>query len=131
MRREDWTARYAEFAKDRASMPFEWGPNDCCSFAAAGVEALTGANPMASAERYDSALGAARLTNAAGGLLALAASFLGEPVSPRLAAVGDVVLLSNDGRELLGVCNGVNALAPGAEGSVTLEMSSATAAWKI
>lgn len=112
-------------------MPFVWGSNDCCTFAAAAVEAMTGSDPMASVERYDNPLAAARMVEAGGGLLDLATSLLGEPVSPRMAAVGDVVLLKNEGRHLLGICNGVNAIAPGRDGLVALEMTSASAAWKI
>lgn len=48
-----------------------------------------------------------------------------------LAAVGDVVLIENEGRDLLAVCNGVNAIAPGPDGFVSLEMSAARVAWKI
>lgn len=112
-------------------MPFVWGSNDCCTFAAAAVEALTGANPMESIEHYDNPLAAARMVEAGGGLLDLATSLLGESVSPRMAAVGDVVLLTNEGRQLLGICNGINALAPGLDGLVALGMHTASAAWKI
>lgn len=112
-------------------MPFTWGSNDCCTFAAAAVVALTDRDPMSEVERYDNPLAAARIVAAGGGLLVLASSLLGESVSPRMAAVGDVVLLANEGRELLGVCNGINALAPGRDGLVALEMTAASAAWKI
>ena len=112
-------------------MPFVWGSNDCCTFAAAAVEALTGDDPMASVEHYDNPLAAARLVNDAGGLLALASSFLGEAESPRMAAVGDVVLLLNEGREVLGICNGTNTISPGRDGMAVLEMTAASAAWKI
>lgn len=112
-------------------MPFAWGANDCCTFAAAAVEAITGANPMTSIEGYDSAFAAARLVNEAGGLEKLATSVLGEPVSPRMAAVGDVVLLLNEGRELLGVCNGTSAIAPGRLHMTALSMDAALMAWRI
>lgn len=112
-------------------MPFVWGSNDCCTFASAAVQAMTGSNPMDSIERYDNPLAAARMVEAGGGLLDLAISLLGEPVTPRMAAVGDVVLLTNEGRDLLGICNGINALAPGRDGLVALDMTTASAAWKI
>ncbi|MET3441395.1 hypothetical protein ABIC94_002153 [Variovorax paradoxus] len=123
--------RFAEFGKQRAAMPFEWGSNDCCSFAATAVEAITGVNPMVGIAPYDSAIEAARMTEEGGGLAQLATSLLGSPVSPVMAAVGDVVLVINVGREMLGVCNGVNVAAPGAAGMVALGMDAALAAWKI
>lgn len=131
MRRADWQERFAAFANERAEMPFAWGPNDCCSFAAAAVECITGANPMASVEAYDNPLAAARLIDAGDGLRALASSLLGPSVPALMAAVGDVVLLTNEGRELLGVCNGASAIAPGCDGLVVLDMTAASAAWKI
>lgn len=112
-------------------MPFEWGRNDCCLFAADAVLAMTGEDPAASLRGYSSALAAQRLIDEAGGLQALASQALGEPVSQLMAGVGDVVLLTNEGRELLAICNGINAVAPGPDGMVVLDMAAALAAWKI
>jgi phosphoribosylformylglycinamidine (FGAM) synthase-like amidotransferase family enzyme len=131
MRLPNWQERFSDFGKARASMPFAWGPNDCCSFAAAAVEAMTGTNPMSSADRYSNELGAMRRIVEAGGLKPLASIYLGAAVPPLMAGVGDVVLLVNEGREMLGICNGVNVMAPGEFGMVALGMQSALAAWKI
>lgn len=131
MRLKEWQMRLSDFGKARGSMPFAWGSNDCCSFAAAAVEALTGRNPMASVERYDNALDAARMIAAGGGIKALASTLLGEPVSTRLAGVGDVVLVVNLEREMLGICNGTNVIGPGEFGMVVLGMEAALVAWKI
>lgn len=131
MRVRDWQDRFSAYARARAAVPFSWGTNDCCTFAAGAVEAITGSNPMAGVAPYDSEMAAARLILRAGDLRALASQFLGAPVPPLMAAVGDVVLLMNEGRELLGICNGVNAMGPGPDGFVALEMTAASAAWKI
>ncbi|MDQ0082949.1 hypothetical protein J2W35_003308 [Variovorax boronicumulans] len=131
MRLKDWQQRFSDFGKARASMPFAWGSNDCCTFAAAAVEAISGVNPMADVERYSTEVGALRRIAEAGDLKALAAAHLGEPVSQLLAGVGDVVLVMNEGREMLGICNGVNVMAPGEFGMVALGMDAALAAWKI
>ncbi|MFV0678662.1 DUF6950 family protein [Variovorax sp. tm] len=130
MRLPDWQKRFAEFGQARASMPFAWGSNDCCTFAAAAVEVMTGANPMADFPAYSSEIGAARAV-ANVGLQALATSVLGSPVSPIMATVGDVVLLINEGREMIGVCNGTTVAVPGEAGMVMLGMDAAIAAWKI
>jgi len=112
-------------------MPFAWGSNDCCCFAAAAVELLTGVNPTVGVATYASEIGAAKLIARAGDLKALASQYLGEPVSPLMAGVGDVVLVVNEGREMLAVCNGVNAMAPLESRMVALGIGAATAAWKI
>jgi hypothetical protein len=131
MRLPDWQLRLAEFGQARASMPFRWGSNDCCSFAAAAVEAITGANPMADVAPYASEIGALQLISGAGGLRPLVSSFLGEEIAPRMAAVGDVVLVLNAEREMLGICNGTNVLAPGEKRMEAIHMDAAVAAWKI
>ncbi|WP_369662148.1 hypothetical protein [Variovorax sp. V15] len=116
-----------------------WGTNDCCTHAAAAVEAITGANPMAALEPYGTEAGPRRqalrrllrkLDNA-GGLQALVTAHMGEPIQPVMATVGDVVLVRNEGRELLTVCNGVNAMGPGRDGMVALSMQDALVAWRI
>lgn len=113
-------------------MPFTWGSNDCCTFAAAAIEAITGANPMAAAPSYDSEVGAARLILRAGDMHSLASEFLGASMPPAFAAVGDVVLVENEGREALGICNGTTVIGPSLDrGLVAIGMSAALAAWKI
>jgi len=132
MRRADWQLQLSAFVQERSDRPFDWGSNDCCTFAAGAVEALTGRNPMAGIESYATEFGALRMVEEGGGLHALATSLLGASVSPLLAAVGDVVLVMNAGREMLAVCNGTNAIAPGMSGGiVALGMNAALAAWKI
>jgi hypothetical protein len=131
MRRADWQLRLAQFMEQRASKPFAWGENDCCLFAADAVQAMTGTDYAKTLRGYSTQREALRLVQKMGGLWAIATGALGEPVSPLLAGVGDVVLLDNEGRELLAVCNGTTAVAPGADGAVSIGMETAKAAWRI
>lgn len=131
MRLHDWQLHFSRFAKERAAMPFEWGRNDCSLFACDAMLAMTGADHAASFRGYTTAREALRLIQRHGGLHAIATQALGEAVSPLYAAVGDLVLIENAGRELLAICNGTNAIAPGETCMVALDMSSALAAWKV
>lgn len=131
MRRADWQSRLAEFARERLVMPFEWGRNDCCLFTVDAVWAMTGQDHAITFRGYDTALGAERLLKANGGVRGLATKAWGEPVPVAFAAVGDPVLMLNEGRELLAVCNGTSAISAGPDGVVALDMSAALAAWKI
>lgn len=131
MRRDDWQQRFSDYLRERRDMAFDWGSHDCCTFAAGAVEAVTGRNPMADVPPYSNEFDAVRMVHEGGGMEALATSILGESVSPMFATVGDVVLLTNEDRELLGVCNGVNAIAASKDGTAALEMSAAIAAWKV
>jgi hypothetical protein len=132
MRRHyDWQLRLEAFARERLSMPFAWGRNDCATFAADAVQAMTGERLLADLRGYADERGAARLIGAAGGLRAIACQALGEPVSPCFARPGDVVLLLAQGRETLGICNGPTVCGPGAEGMLNLPMADAVAAWRV
>lgn len=131
MRTTNWQAALSAFVAARRSMPFAWGSNDCCLFAADAVQAMTGVDHAAELRGYSSALEAGRLVEARGGLARIAAGALGEPVAPLFAAVGDVVLIENEGRDLLALCNGTTALAPGPLGLVVLGMDAAKATWRV
>ena len=131
MRRRDWEGRFAAFVAERRCVPFAWGSNDCCLFAADAVLAITGTDHAGVLRVHTSALEAARLVAQRGGLRQIATDALGPAVAPAMATVGDVVLVVNEGRELLAVCNGGTAIAPGERGMVALGMDAALAAWKI
>lgn len=131
MRVRDWEQRLSAFVAERMQMPFEWGRNDCCLFAADAVKAMTGTDHAAGLRVHTSALEAVRLVEQRGGLRQIATDALGESVSPLMATVGDVVVLVNEGRELLAVCNGGTAIAPGEQGMVALGMDAALAAWRV
>ena len=131
MRLYDWQLRFSEFVKSRAAEPFAWGRNDCCLFAADAVIAMTGSDHAAGLRGYVTAMEAHRLIEERGGLKELVGSSLGAPIPPSFASVGDVVLVENEGRELLAICNGTAALAPGKTGIVVLGMNAAVAAWRV
>ena len=122
-RLHSWQTTYAEFMASRLSMPFAWGSNDCAHFAGACVRAITGVDVIADTFRgYTTELQAARLIKDHGGVVGIATAALGEPVSTLFANVGDVVLCSADGRDMLAICNGSTAMAPGPLGLVAVAM---------
>lgn len=128
----DWQARFAALCDARRSTPFAWGSHDCCLWAADCVQAITGHDFAAPYRgRYDDAKGAAELLVRDGGVGAIASAALGAPVPVSLATVGDVVLVQQEGRKALAVCNGSAALATGPHGLVSIGMDAALAAWKV
>lgn len=131
MRVVDWQLRLSALAHERSERPFEWGVNDCCLFAADAVLAMTGVDHAAGFRGYDSAAGALRHVEAGGGLEAIATAALGAPVPAGMAAVGDVVLVTNAGREVLAVCNGTTAISPGETGLTAHAMTAAVVCWKV
>jgi hypothetical protein len=112
-------------------VPFEWGRNDCCTFVADAIEAMTGRDVMESVRGYSTALQAQRLAHERGGLQAAVSGLLGDPVSPALVTVGDVLLLRHEDMELLTLCNGRGRHRARAGGLATLAAPDVVAAWRV
>ena len=135
-RRPDWPTRLAAHLASVKSLPFAWVGNDCCTFAAGVVQAITGVDAMAPLRgKYTTQAGAARLIKRAGGLQALVSEHLGQPLqTPALAGRGDVVLFEMAapyGPQALGICVGAHLAAPGPAGMVLLPITVAVAAWRV
>jgi hypothetical protein len=125
-----WRVALDSFIAERMQKPFAWGSNDCCIFAADAVLAMTGVNHATGLRgSYDGALQAARVVSELGGLSAIA-SRAGPECHPLCAGPGDVGLVTNEGRELLAVCDGAHWLAPTSEGLAAMPFESARAAWR-
>jgi hypothetical protein len=131
-RHPDWQLRLESFIAQRQAQPFAWGANDCALFAAAAVQALTGADVAATwLGQHTSARAAWRAVRAAGGLPAIATAALGPSIGPAFARVGDLVLLPVRSGHALGLCNGVNVLGPGPQGIAALPRAQALACWRV
>ncbi|MCZ8339624.1 MAG: hypothetical protein O9345_15980 [Burkholderiaceae bacterium] len=129
-RREDWAEALAGYLDERRDVPFAWGENDCASFAAGAVQAMTGESLQI--PQVESAAAYLHFLRDHGPLDAIVDDTLGERLpSPAFAQRGDVVLLFVDERATLGVCIGVEAAAPGQDGMLTVPMPTATAAWRV
>jgi len=130
----DWPQRLANFVQSRATTPFAWGQNDCCSFAADAVLMMTGSDPMRLLRgRYSTERGAMRLMKKAGGLGPLVSRYMGAPIeSPVVASRGDVVLVPvSPARSGLGICVGADVAVVGEHGVLMINMTSALAAWRV
>ena len=131
-RLRDWPERMDALLRARAEWPFVWGVHDCCTFCADAVQAITGVDVMGTLrQRYHSAFEALGLTQELGGLKAAVSSVLGEPCSPALCTVGDVLLLSNDDREVVALCNGETAIVTGPRGLLAIASPQIMAAWRV
>lgn len=126
----DWQARYGAYIESRRRMRFAWGPNDCCTFAGDCVLAVTGIDPGAEHRGYSTEKEAARKLQELGGVGGVGDRLFGAVVPPLMARVGDVGLVTIDGRESLAVCNGDTWLGPGAEGLVAQPLDAASRAWR-
>jgi hypothetical protein len=130
-RQPGWQRRFGELVVRHLSKPFEWGRHDCCTWAADAVMALRGHDTLAPTRvpRLNARQGL-RAMKAAGGPEAITRCGL-QPIAPAQASRGDLVLLQQGRRQLLAVCNGADALAPGARGLESLPMRCALRAWSV
>jgi hypothetical protein len=129
-----WATRaYHTFLLERAHTPFAWGTNDCASFAADGILAMTGVDIAADFRgKYtdeSSALEAIK-TIAGGTTIADAAAYcaakhnLAEWKYPLLAKRGDLVVFTAGGRLQAGLMHltGRHVVAPGDKGLNLMEV---------
>lgn len=139
-----WEAHLAALISARAAAPFAWGTQDCVTFAADAVQAITGADPIA---------GIRGTWHDAAGAEAAIAAFFGCPgridqathamaqrqawpeVPPALAQRGDLVLVPagppSGGLVVPAICTGERAMHPGSAGLVATPMTRAIRAWSI
>ncbi|WP_417656195.1 DUF6950 family protein [Pseudidiomarina aestuarii] len=106
MRVKDWPTRLIQLLQQRRTMPFEWGVNDCCLFAADAIEAVTGEDPAPEfRDRYSTELGSMRVLKREGyeSIEAVLRAKLGEPNPRQAPARGDIVLVDYMGTLTVGV----------------------------
>jgi hypothetical protein len=134
-RKPDWMARLQSAVETAKVLPFSYGLHDCCTFAAYCVDAMTGSelvNRMQREHPYNSEETAYDVIHNVGGLVPLLDLYL--PVrrdNALFAAPGDVVIVEDNGRQLVGVLIGHGVAAPGATGLMNLPTSSIQAAWEV
>lgn len=128
-RREDWLDRLWAEVDACASLSFEYGTHDCCTFVARAVEAMTGESIVAPlAERYQDKRTALHFIAAEGGLEQAVSVFLGTPELgwPRR---GDVALVGTEDGPGLGVC--IGELVACAHDGIAYIPSTFTTVWRI
>ena len=131
-RAENWPALLAAFIEARRARAFCWGEHDCALMAADWVREATGADFAADLRgTYQTAAEAQRIVHQRGGLLRLCDDALPRHAAAAWAQRGDIVLAENDGRELLAVCAGHYAAAPGPQGLVAIAPAHWRAAWSV
>lgn len=126
-----WQRQFDALVAERMRTPFCWGQHDCCLWAADAVKAQTGVDHAAGYRgTYFTELQAARLLRELGGLAELAGR-VGPERAPLTAQTGDVGLVFDGSRELLGICVGAHWLVPATYGLAALPLSAARRAWSV
>lgn len=134
----DWPERLAAYIEQQRHEPFTYGVNDCATFAAGALAAMTGGTAAEWAAwmpgRWDNEAQALDVLRRVGGLRGGCRYCLGRPVlGPRAAMVGrGAVVCVRLPHATLGVAAGNGYwCAPGAMGLVWRPMSEVRRAWEI
>lgn len=129
---EDWEARLMDLVAGRAGTTFAWGTADCFTWAADGVQATTGFDPMALWRgTYRSRSAALALLREHGGIERCWTAALGQPAAPVWARRGDVCLVPQPGMPLVAICLGDRLAAQAEIGLAWLPTDAATACWRV
>lgn len=134
VRREDWSDRLTQAVDAAYNRPFAWGMHDCALWAADVVEAMTGRDPAESYRgRYTTPRSAIKTLRDHGfaDLGEAITDALGEPIEPKLAQRGDVVLVAGPAGEAAGICIGSISATPSRQGLFFAPMAAWVKAWRV
>lgn len=125
----NWPELLSDYFLARARAPFAWGFQDCCCFAASGVEAMTGADPIADLRGYRTEEEAGRILNRP--LDVMVSERLAQ-VGPGLALRGDVgLIIGARGNPALCLVDGDMIVGAGLRGLERHPRSALKAAWRV
>ena len=105
----------AAYIAAREAAPFAWGSNDCVTFAAGAVLALTGRDPLADLPPWNSERAALIGLKRRGGLIAAVSSVLAE-IAVAHAHRGDIGAVMGPDGPFLMVIEGMTLVGPGIDG---------------
>jgi hypothetical protein len=140
---EHWDIQsFHMFLLERAQQPFQWQDNDCCTFVADAVKAITGTDIASEFRgRYTTKAGAFRAiktitggSTVADAVAHCAAKYgLQELKNPLSAQRGDMVLVQEGEEQIAGVVhlNGRHIVVVGEQGLMTKSISSVRRAWRV
>lgn len=121
-----WDQRLHAVLTERMSMPFAWGTNDCVTFCAACVEAMTGVNHLAGMPTWRDEASALAAIEEVGGMVPWLDSHFA-PINVLEAQRGDLGLVGT----ALNVCVGRGWAAPSGEGLAVTPIATASRAWRV
>ena len=105
----------AAYIAARTAVPFAWGSNDCVTFAAGAVLALTGRDPLAGIPAWQSERAALIGLKRRGGLFAAVSSVLPQ-IAPAHAHRGDIGAVMGPDGPFLMMIEGATLVGPALHG---------------
>ena len=137
-RAENWPTLLCTYIDERRDIPFTWGSNDCCLFAADWVRLATDLDPASDLRgKYNSAMGARRITKKRGGVAETVARAL-VPLGFReialpLASRGALIVRDSGDGDCAGIVLGRESAFVGRDGLrfINTQLQADARAWRI
>lgn len=128
----NFPSKLADFCHARRMQPYAWGTNDCVTFAADGVLAITGNDPITELRgTWSDAETAAAKIEEMGGLINAVDARFKRRENKNLAQRGDLVMMRLASGPSLAICVGMYAAAPGDEHMLLVPMAHASLVWEV
>jgi hypothetical protein len=120
-RLQDWQTPFFAYLEARRGLPFAWGSNDCCTFAAGAVDAITGSTLATDVQaNYTDEASAMAYLATFPSLEDAVTHWMQTPSqAPNFAGPGDMVLIDGDKGPTIGICLGANVASAGTEAGVS------------
>ena len=132
MRLDDWQDRFFAYLEATRLLPFAWGMNDCCLFAAGSIDSITGSTLVTQLRAiYSDEPSALAYIASFGSLEAAVTSWLGTSKAPNSAGPGDIVLADLELGPTIGVCMGVNCAFSASQGMIYGDRSIISVCWTV
>lgn len=129
---DEWFFALDAYFDERQYVPFSWGGQDCCTFAADWVLRATDNDPMADMRGLDTAIAARRALEDAGGMLAAVDARMGSHIPGPFAQAGDIAMITLDnGSNAMALCIGAFLAVPGDAGLQLVPIDRAEATWRV
>jgi hypothetical protein len=142
-RKQNWdTKHFHDFLLERASAPFQWQDNDCCTFVADAIKSFTGVDIAADFRGvYSDQIGAFKAirTITGGTGVVDAAAYcavkfgLSELEHPLMAQRGDLVVVENGSELIAGIVhlNGRHVVVVSEAGLLRVSIRNIRRAWRV
>lgn len=118
----------AAYIAAREAVPFAWGPNDCVTFAAGALRALTGIDRLNGIPPWNSERAALVFLKRRGGLAAAVSQVLTE-IPPAHAHRGDVGIIMGPDGPIMMVIEGMTLVGPGPDGLMRRRRDALVRSW--
>ncbi len=127
-----YVERLGIYTLERRGQPYQWGVNDCVTFAADGIWAMTGIDPIEDIRgTWNDEASAMATLLALGGMVKAVDARFHQRIPATFAQRGDLCAMKLYGALTLGLCVGASVAAPGQDEMLMTPIDEIRVAWRV